>query len=239
MENVNLEKIGFTANEAKVYLALLELGEAQAGLISKRSQVNRTNTYDCLERLADKGLVTFYLTSSRKMFKPVDPRAIMSYLKEKETVAEEAMPELLAAFNGKKQEEEAMIFKGRKGIKSVLNDIIKSSKSYVAFGSSGKFMEIMKYDFTLFQNQKKELKIFSRIIQAESARKNKELQRVAYANFRYLPDKFVSPTTTIVYGNKVAIIVWSTVPIANVISSKLAADSFSNYFEVLWKSAKK
>ena len=51
MEIEKLQKIGLNLNEAKIYLALLELGEAQAGKISKESQINRTTTYDGLERL--------------------------------------------------------------------------------------------------------------------------------------------------------------------------------------------
>ena len=37
-----LERLGLNRNEAKIYLVLLDLGEAQAGEISKKTQINRT-----------------------------------------------------------------------------------------------------------------------------------------------------------------------------------------------------
>ena len=48
MDITKLEKIGLNLNEAKIYLALLELGQAQAGYISKKTQINRTTVYDSI-----------------------------------------------------------------------------------------------------------------------------------------------------------------------------------------------
>jgi len=231
-----LEKIGMGGSEAKVYLALLDLGEALAGDISKKAQINRTTVYDSLERLIERGLVTFVISSNRKLFRPVSPDNLLKNLKEKEKLVEEVLPSLNQIYKRSKEEEETNIFKGRKGIKSVLNDVLKC-KEFVAFGSSGKFLEVMGHDFILFQNQKKKLKIKSRIIEAESTRKS-ELRNVAYAQFKYIPNEFASPITTIVYDNKVAIMVWSEIPTATVINSKQVVDSYKKYFELLWKQAK-
>ena len=54
-EEVLLE-LGFNRNEAKVYLALLELGSGTAGDISKISEVHRTNVYDTLKSLLKKDI---------------------------------------------------------------------------------------------------------------------------------------------------------------------------------------
>ena len=139
---------------------------------------------------------------------------------------------------GDKKEEESEVYKGKKGIKTILDDIL-NYKSYVAFGSSGEFLKIMKHDFIIFQKKKKDLCIKSRIIQSDSARKNKELKKFAYANFKYISDEFSAPNTSIIYGDNLSIIVWAETPIATVITSKQVADSFKKYFELLWKQAKK
>ena len=54
----DLQRIGFTKNEADVYLALLQLGSATAGEVAKAAQVKRTTTYDVLRDLMQKGLAT-------------------------------------------------------------------------------------------------------------------------------------------------------------------------------------
>ena len=90
----------------------------------------------------------------------------------------------------------------------------------------------------IFQKQKKQLKINSRVILSESSRRT-ETVKVAYANFKYIPDEFSAPTTTFVYEDKTAIIVWGETPVATLIKSKEVAKSYSSYFELLWKIAKK
>jgi sugar-specific transcriptional regulator TrmB len=235
MEIEKLQKIGLNLNEAKIYLALLELGEAQAGKISKESQINRTTTYDGLERLIEKGLVTFVIEANKKVFRPVAPERLLDQVKEREKTIQEILPELNSIFKESKEKEESDIFRGRKGIKSILQEIL-NYKEYVAFGSSGKFLEIMKHDFEIFQKQKKKLKINARVILSESSR-NTEQVKIAYTKFRYVKDEFASPTTTFVYDGKTAIIVWSETPTATLITSKEAADSYRKYFELLWKEA--
>ena len=55
IESEKLQKIGLNPNEIKIYLVLLRLGQGLAGEISKESQINRTTTYDSIERLIEKG----------------------------------------------------------------------------------------------------------------------------------------------------------------------------------------
>lgn len=237
MESEQLQKLGFNKNESKSYLALLHLGESQAGKISKKAQINRTNTYDALERLMDKGLVTYTISANKKVFKPVNPDVLLDDLKQREKITKELLPGLNAIYHESKKKEDSMVYKGKKGIKSVLDDVLKYNE-YLALGSSGKFSGVMKHEFVLFQNMKQKLKIKSRVIESESSRK-KEFKRIAHAQFKYIPDEFASPTTTIIYSGKVAILVWGEIPMATVIKSDEVYESYSHYFELLWKNAKR
>jgi len=232
MNTEKLQQLGLSQNEAKIYLTLLHLGSAQAGKISKESQINRTTTYDSIRRLTEKGLTSSVIEANKKVFKPIRPQAFVKKIKEKQKIAEEILPELNQIFHEPKSEEESGIFQGRKGIKSILNDIL-NHKSYVAFGSSGKFLEIMKHDFEIFQKIKKQKKIQARAILSESSRMTSQV-KLSHTKFRYIKDEFSSPTTTFVYGNKTAIIVWSETPIATLITSKEVANSYKKYFELLW-----
>ena len=237
MESEKLKQLGFDENEVKIYLSLLELTESQAGELSKKTQINRTTVYDSLSRLIDKGFVTYVLSANKKIFRPVSPKKILASVKEKEKIAEELVPKLEKIYSSSPKSEEANIYHGKKGIKVILTEIL-SFKEYSAFGSSGGFRKYMKTDFVGFQLRKKELKIKSRVLQSTASKKNKELKKVSFTTFRYLPKEYLSPSTTILYGDKIAIIVWSETPIATVIKSKEVLDSFMSYFEVLWTVAK-
>jgi len=237
MDLEKLQRLGLNLSEAKIYIILLELGKAKAGEISKKSQINRTTAYDSLERLMKKGLVTYIIESNRKMFHPVQPNILIKKIKEKEKIAIELLPELEEIYKKTKEKEESSIYKGRKGIRSLLWDILKY-KQYLAFGSSGKFLEIMKHDFLAFQRRKKELKINARVILNESS-KNSELLQKSYSKFRFIPNEYNAPTTTFIYGNKIAIINWGEIPLATIIIGKNISRSYKNYFNLLWKIAKK
>ena len=51
MEISLLKEVGLTEGEAKVYLALLELGASTSGPIVKKSRVSRSIIYNILEKL--------------------------------------------------------------------------------------------------------------------------------------------------------------------------------------------
>src|SRR3989338_11664203 len=78
-----LSKIGLTKNEAKVYLTLLDLGTAQAGQITEKSGVHRRNVYDAIDRLMEKGLISFVIVNNKKLFSPVNPKRFLELIDEK------------------------------------------------------------------------------------------------------------------------------------------------------------
>jgi sugar-specific transcriptional regulator TrmB len=232
-----LKQIGFSESESQTYLALLRLRNAHAGKISKSSQLNRTTTYDALNRLIEKGLVTQAITNNRRTFQPIHPSQILERVKNMEETAKEIIPELTKLYDSsEKPVEETVVYCGRKGIKHILFDILKC-KEYVGMGFSRYFLENMKHDFISFQKRKKELKTKARVILAESARDTEEV-KIGFSNVKYIPDEYASITTSFAYGNQVAYIIWMQTPIATVITSEIVAQSYRNNFELMWKVAK-
>ena len=64
-------------------------------------------------------------------------------------------------------------------------------------------------------------------------------KRLPHTEFRFLPKEIEMPTSIEIYGEKVLIfILLQEDPLAIMIHSKAASDSFRKYFYVLWKSAK-
>ena len=62
MEEINkkiLKQIGLTENEIQVYLTLLKIGSSGVSTIAEHSGLYRPYVYDTLERLQEKGLVSF------------------------------------------------------------------------------------------------------------------------------------------------------------------------------------
>src|SRR3989344_258360 len=232
-----LEKIGLNPNEARVYLALLELGPSLAGKITEKSKVHRRTVYDVLELLIDRGLVSYIVEANRKVFEATEPERLLELLKEREKEIKEVLPELQAKRNASKRKQEATVFRGKRGLRTIFEDILKYKENWV-FGSHGRFREVLGPFFEQYQKRKKEKKIHTRLL-VSSRLKQSDIIRLTPGEHRFLKKEYDSPVSTIVYGNKVAIIIWIEEPIGLVLEGNEVSQSFRYYFDVMWKLAKK
>ena len=55
---------------------------------------------------------------------------------------------------------------------------------------------------------------------------------------KFLDIEFKNLSSTFIYDDKIAIFMWVEDPIAILMENKELADSYRNYFQVLWKTAK-
>lgn len=231
-----LESAGLSKNETKVYLALLRLKSALAGEIAKKSGVHRRNVYDVLEKLIEKGLVSYVMQGSRRYFQAENPKRLVDIMKNKEEQIRSVLPDLRKMYEGKKKEE-ARIFRGRAGLRAVLDDQIDSGKEILVFGTYGKFDSILKYYFPQFEKRrlKKEVKVKLMFDERDRGKKvAKELVQV-----KYIPRFWTGPVATNICGSKVYIIVWADIPLIFQIEHKDIADAYRKYFNTLWKIAQK
>lgn len=94
----NMEKLidlGLQENEAKLYLALLELGQGTVTEISRRAGLNRTTGYDILERLGMYGMTNRAKVGNKKMvYVAESPTHLRQYLEDKKRSAERRLEEL-------------------------------------------------------------------------------------------------------------------------------------------------
>lgn len=76
-----LSDVGLLPSETKVYLSTLELGPSTVQNISKKANISRTATYEAIEMLRKRGLMTTSTSGKRTLFTSEDPSRIVSYLK--------------------------------------------------------------------------------------------------------------------------------------------------------------
>ncbi len=242
-----LEKSGLNHSEATIYLTLLEVGSCRAGKIAKETGLNRTTIYKALESLIQKGLVSSVIKENTKYFEPSAPETLLQQLEKKEQSIKEdkrrikeILPNLRGIYETNKEELEAQVFKGVKGLKTVFNDIVKALREgdeYLAFGVSAHAQIFFGY-FEEFNETLKENKVKSKIIFDERAKENAESCIKHGYDVRRLSKEFMSPAEVNIYKKKVAIVLWHKTPLAIVMKGKNIADSFTQYFNLLWKIAK-
>jgi sugar-specific transcriptional regulator TrmB len=239
----NLERVGLSSSETNVYLNLLKMGSSKAGKISKECQINRTTTYDALKRLQEKGLVSYVIKANRKWFEAVEPGRLLDYLKEKEDYLQKILSELQAIYKLPKEKHDVTLFYGYKGMKSILMDIIREGKTNYILDSEEQTARKMPH-FTKFFIKQVEKK---KILLKQLIRDNKEvvewwyepsIKPSKFTQVRFVSKKTPSEAVIKIYGDKVAIQIWTDPPEGVVIQNKSVANSLREYFEILWKSAK-
>ena len=233
MDEKVIENAGLTRVEAKIYLALVELGSSLSGEISRKTGVHRRSVYDAIERLIEKGLVSYVVQNNRKYFQPVNPKRLLEIMEEKQERIKNSLPELEAKFKFKKEKRETTFYRGKLGLKSIFEDQLREGKEARILGAVKDPGEFINYYFSHFDKKRLEKKIRLKMIFNESLKKKTKYK---LSEIKYLPKKYESQTTTEIYGNKVAIIVWSKEPIAILIEQKEIADSYRKYFDFIWDS---
>jgi hypothetical protein len=151
---------------------------------------------------------------------------------------------MLEFYNQIKETErhDTVFFRGKNGLKSVFEDQLetikkeksKENKEILILGASPLAYEILDIYFHWFDKKRLENKIKTRIIFNEKIKR-----RISLSEIRYLPEQYSSPLAVNIYGDKVAIILWSKEnPLAIVIKQKEISEGYKKYFELMWKIAK-
>lgn len=246
MDIPELERIGLLKNDRKVYLSLLEIGSATVSQLVKKTGLHRSYVYDILDKLIDLGLASFTIRNNKKYFNVENPEDIIKVIenrkeeieKDKETIAK-VLPQLIGKQRTALERQEAKVFTGKAGIKSILEDILNVGKDFVGFGAEGKFKDIYKWYFTNWQMRRVKQGIKYKIIYNIKLRVKRPTKEQRLVQVKFLPEKYEFPATTIVYGDKVAILLWDKTPIGFVLENKDIMKSFLSYFYVLWETAKR
>ena len=239
MNTEELQEFGLSNTEAKVYLALLELGKNKAGEITKKSSVNRTNVYDALERLIEKGLVSYVSENKTKVFEAVNPKRLQEIQKDKQEKQSKIIEELKARYNKSQKQEDAFVFRGKKGIKSIFEDILDKRKTLFCYGAESRFKEMFPFYQKHWNEERAKLKINVKMLYSEKVKEEKKKEHLKLLEMKFLPETYDFPSMVMIYGDKVVTIVWLEEPFGFVIKSEEAVKSNMNFFELLWKIAGK
>lgn len=233
MDIKTLENLGLSNTEAKVYLALLELGSVTANKVAERSGIHRRTVYDILETLIEKGLVSFVIEANKKYYQAEDPKKFIDLLEDRKKDFENALPELIAMKGTLKQE--VGVYRGKKGLKNISDDML-TAKTIHTLGSSGKFKEIVgDIYYEKWINKLNRLGIKLKIIMSKGMKKEKFPKKV---EARYVEETYTLPTSTTIYDDKVLIFILTEQPLGIMIKSKETAESYLKYFNMLWDIAK-
>ena len=119
-----LERLGFSMGEAKVYLAALELGETSVARIAKKAKVERTTTYLFLESLKKRGLVVLSKQGKKTIYSAESPKKLKTETEERGAFIDALLPELLSITNVIDHKPKVRFFESREGIYDIYRETL-------------------------------------------------------------------------------------------------------------------
>jgi len=240
----DLLKIGLTEGEAKVYLALTEIGSSTVGPVVKKARVAYSNVYDILQRLIEKGIVSYIVKEKTKYFQAASPINLVDYLEKKEEELSEqkkaleyAMPEL-EKLQHLQPQQDAEVFIGKKGLKTAYKKFLNNmgpedENLFFYIHEEGYATESDIFYISILDI----LDIPARGITNPEFKDSKYMKSAKQTKLRTVD--FPIPGNVEVCKDKVLLISWKKPIIGTLIHSKGIADNIRNYFNSVWKIAKK
>ena len=232
MDKEILKRAGLSKGEVEIFLTLLKLGSSLVSRIAQETGLHRTNIYDTLEKLKEKGLVAYVVKENRKYFSASDPNKLLDYIKEREKEIKSILPELRSYHTLPRSQSIVEVYKGKEGLKSVLKDILKEGKDYVVLEEEGYIQKVLPHFYPNFNRQLNQEKIKVKVLTKEP----KKVSRRSLMQIKVLPEFLSFPSATAIYGDKVAIFVWDEPYHALLIQSKQVANSYKQFFKALWSN---
>ncbi len=246
MQEKEFEEIGLTKGESKVYFYLLKAGISTTGPIVKNSRVAYSKVYEILERLMQKGLVSYIIKKKTKYYKALPPSRLKDYInKQKEEIKqkEKKLDEILPSLNNFSADTKtsAEIYIGTKGLLTAYENLLENAKKE----------DTMKYFYSYSQDTYKRVndfyyKLFPKLKQKGILLKaicNKNYQKIFSKETppKFMKIKFVTfpvPSNIDIFRHKLIITTWKEIPVGILVESEEITNSLKEYFDEIWKQTK-
>ena len=246
MQTNILEELGLTKNESTIYLFLLKVGETTTGSIIKETGIANSRVYESLSSLISKGLVSYNIQKDGKHFQAASPSKFSEIEEQRKKKIQEMLPQLNSMMNSSQKETSTAVYEGYEGFKTAFKRIIDDCPNND---------EIFVLGFSEPKTKSESLRLFLSNMNLKSAQKKQKLKLILDSSVkqtlgkdrekekntevRYLPKGYITPTAIDIFQDFVYIFMWDEKPFVFMIKNKFIAESFKQYFNVLWTISKK
>lgn len=243
MRNIKeqLEALGFSRQDADVYLELLKMGESAVGPLIEKTGLHRELVYGALKRLEQQGYVQSIEKKKIRHYQITDPQLIARKAVDKAEMATNILPDLEKLFN--QPEVSVRIFEGAAGYEEMIKDwgySLEDKEEFYCIGGAGEsWYEITKDFYKKYFKALKKRGIIAKTVTYENEAKSiRDYEDPEFNPIRVLPESYRVPSSTIIYADKIAIQIFGERPLAIVIQSKAVRDAYKANFDLLWSMAK-
>lgn len=231
-----LKSLNLSEDQARVYLAALELGQANMQSLSKKSGVKRTSIYYFIDELKARQLIVETKKRQRSVYSAVHPDQLIEIEKTRLHELQRLRPELVALYNASSSKPRVTFYEGIEGIKNVYGDILKERQPLVGWSDIEHRSKILGPFFESYAPERARRNItYKAIIRDTPAARSWAKKNIGHLReYKYVQsDDF--DTEIDMYGEKVVIFSFRTTPpYAVIIEDKHVADTMRMAWQQLW-----
>lgn len=121
-----LQNLGLDNKEAKIYLALLELGSGTVQEVAKKSGVKRTNIYNFIGPLKEKNIISEVIENEKIILIPENPSILVKRAEKNFQEINTALPELMGIFNTPGGKPKVRYYEGVEGLRKGWDDLLET-----------------------------------------------------------------------------------------------------------------
>ncbi|MBP6085332.1 hypothetical protein KA517_03790 [Candidatus Gracilibacteria bacterium] len=240
-----LQEIGLDRRESAFYLASLQLGKALVSDIARTADLNRSASYEVLEQLKQKGLVSVHKVTRGLQVSPTDPDQLLVQQRERYELLNQHLPDLKYLFTVAKREPGVKFYQGKDGLKTVLQLLLAEREEVCVYGDGDAFAQAIPGWTEQYADERARRQIRSRLILKStpdvlaSLRKRKidKNPKSQLSKLRVLPAAMDVHGGFDIVGNKVILFSFDQYNSAVVIESVVITAMMRGVFEMLWNLA--
>jgi len=234
-----LTNLGLNDKEAKVYLSCIKIGTAPVSKIAEDSKLNRVTTYDILEKLKKRGLVSHFTKKKTAYFTSISPDVLVDEFERRTNDLRKSLP-ALKRLTGETVHPRVRYFEGLEGIKIIYADTLSSKTDILNYSNSHE----IRARWPNYDKEYVAKRAAKQIFLKEICPKDEEGEIVKANDKKYhrktklIPKENFDFTNEInIYDDKVSIVSFKDELIGMIIESAEIASSQRAIFNLLWKFA--
>ncbi len=241
-----LLKLGLSDEEAKVYLAVLEINGGPVSNIARKAGVNRVSCYHTLENLLEKRLLSQYNRNGVRCFAPEPPEQVLQIAEEKVNIAKSLLPQLKSLASALGFRPKIRFYEGQDGVEKVFTESLSAKGEILGYTNLQSVTSFFPEFFTNYTHEKFKRKIKTRYLSPTTVES-------VHVMDRFLPkkydahlleillvnrDQFLFENEVLVFNNSVGIVSLNKDELLGlIVESPAFARTMKAVFDLAWLGA--
>jgi sugar-specific transcriptional regulator TrmB len=241
-----LARIGLTDEEARVYLACLEINGGPVSIIARKAGAHRVSCYHTIENLLEKRLLSQYNKNGVKCFAPEPPEQLMKMAEEKVNLAKGLLPELKSLVSAIGFKPKIRFYEGHDGVEKVFNESLTAKREILGYTNLKLVTEFFPEFFKAYTHAKLKKGVKTRYLSPTTV-------DTVHILDPFLPDKydanlieillvnknqFLFENEVLIFGNSVGIVSLNSDELLGlIVESATFARTMKAVFDLAWLGA--